>query len=61
MAKNRVTRFFWGAWCLNKKCREWSNPYKYGILAKTNEAISRKWQKKMPKTPNLDTKWPKKG
>ena len=43
-------RIFWGAWCLNKKCREWSNPYKYGILAKTNEAISRKWQKNAKNT-----------
>ena len=42
-------RIFLRAWCLNKKCREWSNPYKYGILAKTNEAISRKWQKNSQK------------
>ena len=38
-------RIFFRAWCLNKKCREWSNPSKCEILAKTNEAFSRKWRK----------------
>ena len=33
------------AWCHNKKCTECSNLLKYAKLAKTNEAISRKWQK----------------
>ena len=38
-------RIFFRPWCLNKKCREWSNSSKYEILAKTNEAFSRKWRK----------------
>ena len=29
----------------HKKCREWSNPSTCDILAKTIEALSRKWQK----------------
>ena len=39
-------RIFFQAWSLDKKCREWSNPHQCEILAKINEAISRKWQKK---------------
>ena len=59
--KNGWPDFFW-AWCLNKKCREYSNLLKYEISAKNNEAISRN-RRKTVKNPyfgdkmlnNLDT------
>jgi hypothetical protein len=38
-------RIFFRPWCLHKKSKEWSNSSKYEILAKTNEAFSRKWRK----------------
>ena len=43
--KTRFEQILFWAWCLKKKCREWSNPSKCEILAKTNEALSRKWRK----------------
>ena len=60
MAKNRMTGFFWGHGVLIKSVE---NGLTHVSMEYQPKQMKRSQEngKNMPKTPNLDTKWPKKG
>ena len=60
MAKNRVTGFFFRHGPLTKSVENGLTHISMEYYPKQMKR-SQENGKKMPKTPNLDTKWPKKG